>query len=389
LAERIPLTYALQEKKVQAGPLKPVVLAYNNVFGTSRDIGFKMKDIAGERPAVKKPVLHVQINFHPDEQPTKKQAQRAIDSILKDIGIDKENHQYVVVQHRNTAHDHYHAVINRVGLDGSLMNDHRIIDRLQVACDKVEKLQGLRRTQNRTVIYDPHHNLGYSYVKRADRKAEERKPIHDKNEAKKEVKEHIQGSLIDALGTAKSSTELRDMLVSKGIETRFLESVKGIYGVSFRYDEIAVKGSDVGFKWAEVAKIMEANQDLSVKELATQRQLEEAKSGISKEISQKLGEYIKAHTLDPAVTATGLADQAIRSVMQNVFPKANPWSSWRGFKGEEENNRKLHDYAEQKIKDGQRKLAAYSQDKALYEAYGRGIETVAGELKGIRSAKAY
>ncbi|KKX46491.1 relaxase/mobilization nuclease domain-containing protein [Sphingobacterium sp. IITKGP-BTPF85] len=66
---------------------------------------------------------------------------------MKDIGIEKNNHQYVIVQHKDKEHDHYHIVANRVGMDGELLNDHRIKDRLQVACDKAEQEQGLRRTQ--------------------------------------------------------------------------------------------------------------------------------------------------------------------------------------------------------------------------------------------------
>lgn len=149
------VSYSLQEQKQLQAHERAEVLYMNNVNGTSRDIGRQMRDIADDRERVQKPVLHIQINFHPDEKLTKEQATKAVDGVLKEIGISKENHQYIVVQHKDKPHDHYHIVANRVSMDGSLVSNDRIIERLQVACDKVEQEQGLRPTEGRTVFYDP------------------------------------------------------------------------------------------------------------------------------------------------------------------------------------------------------------------------------------------
>ena len=179
------ISYALQEAKKYPEETRAKVLEFNQVFGSSREMGKQMREVADERKTVQKPVLHVQINFHPDEKLNRAQAELAIDSILKDIGIEKDNHQYVVVQHKDKAHDHYHVVANRVSMDGELLNDHRIKDRLQVACDKVEKEQGLRQTQGRTVIYDPREEKGFRYVneqeKQLNKQQKQDRPLRDKN----------------------------------------------------------------------------------------------------------------------------------------------------------------------------------------------------------------
>lgn len=165
------VSYALQEQKQLSEDQRAVVLEYNNVFGTSRDIGRQMRDIADDRDRVEKPVLHLQINFHPEEKLGREQAEKAVHAILKDVGISPDNHQYVLVQHRDKAHDHYHVVANRIGMDGSLLSNERIIERLQVACDKVEQEQGLRRTEGRTVFYDPSQEKGFRYATSEEKKA--------------------------------------------------------------------------------------------------------------------------------------------------------------------------------------------------------------------------
>ena len=79
------VSYALQEQKQLPENQRAVVLEYNNVFGTSRDIGRQMRDIADDRERVQKPVLHLQINFHPDEKLGREEAERAVLAILKEV----------------------------------------------------------------------------------------------------------------------------------------------------------------------------------------------------------------------------------------------------------------------------------------------------------------
>ena len=258
------VSYALQEQKQLPDTQRAVVLEYNNVFGTSRDIGRQMRDIADDRERVQKPVLHLQINFHPDEKLGREDAEKAIHAILKEVGISPENHQYVLVQHRDKAHDHYHVVANRVGMDGSLVSNERIIERLQVACDKVEQEQGLRRTEGRTVFYDPSQEKGFRYATSAEKKAhraKNKKTSLDKNPNKREQQAVIQNAVLKVLQDKKISTaeEFKKALASKGIDVRFMENKHGISGVSFKTDKISVKGSQIGAKWSDISKVLEHN----------------------------------------------------------------------------------------------------------------------------------
>ena len=256
------ISYALQEAKKYSEETRAKVLELNQVYGSSKEMGKQMREVADDRKTALKPVLHVQINFHPDEKLTRAQAEQAINSILKDIGIEKDNHQYVVVQHKDKAHDHYHVVANRVGMDGELLNDHRIKDRLQVACDKVEKEQHLRPTQGRTVVYDPSLKKGYRYMNEREQQ-KEKKPGRDKNPRIMDTKNDIQKELSAVLSRVEIQTpdQLQHELAKRGIEMKLTENKKGISGASFRKDNIAVKGTAAGYKWSDISKVLSENKD--------------------------------------------------------------------------------------------------------------------------------
>lgn len=260
------ISYALQEAKKYPEEMRASVLEFNQVYGSSKEIGKQMREVADDRKTVQKPVLHVQINFHPDEKLSRAQAEQAIDSILKDIGIERDNHQYVVVQHKDKAHDHYHVVANRVSMDGELLNDHRIKDRLQVACDKVEKEQELRPTQGRTVVYDPREEKGFRYAnkqeKQINKQQKQNKPVRDKNPKIMELKNEIREQLQEVLSKKEinSPEKLKVELEKRGIDVQFSENKSGISGISFKKDNISVKGSAIDYKWSEVSKALEENR---------------------------------------------------------------------------------------------------------------------------------
>ena len=266
------ISYALQEAKKYPEETRAKVLDLNQVYGSSREMGKQMREVADDRKTVQKPVLHVQINFHPDEKLSRAQAEQAIDSILKDIGIVKDNHQYVVVQHKDKAHDHYHVVANRVSMDGELLNDHRIKDRLQVACDKVEKEQGLRPTQGRTVVYDPNLEKGFRYVteqdKQVNKQQKQEKQIRDKNPKIMEQKNEIREQLREVLSNKEidSPEKLKMELEKRGIDIQLSENKNGISGISFKKDNISVKGSAIDYKWSEVSKALETNRVIKTEE---------------------------------------------------------------------------------------------------------------------------
>ncbi|MCI0922739.1 relaxase/mobilization nuclease domain-containing protein [Sphingobacterium rhinopitheci] len=264
---RSTLSYVYQEGKKLEHNQQHVIVEQQNVFGDSTaGQGRVMRAFAVERPSIKKPVMHLQINFHPDEQVDNAIAQKAIHSILADIGVSVDNSQYVIVQHRDKPHNHYHIVLNRVCLDQSIIETHRIKDRLQVACDKVEQMMNLRATRGRTVVYAPDSEKGYVYTNRKEQKL--KKTISDKNTAIKEVKKSLQQALNQVLGLVEvvDAGSLKKSLEDRKIDVVYRENKNGITGLSFRYANIACSGNDIGFSWPIIQKELnnKVNAGLSV-----------------------------------------------------------------------------------------------------------------------------
>ena len=245
---------------------KPELIAKNNIYGDTKKMSSQMRFLAKENSRVSRPVLHVAISFHKSEKLTPEQVEKAVNSVLKEIGVDKENNQYLLMKHNDAKNEHYHAVINKVGLDGKNLDTSYIKNRLQVACDKVEQEQGLRRTEGRTILYDPTNEKGYRYLSKEEKAAAAEKkrnsPIRDKSTKIADEKNHVKAKISEALKDKNIDTadKFKTALEKESIQTKFMENKNGISGVSFRYQNQAYKGTELGYRWKQVHKGLEQNK---------------------------------------------------------------------------------------------------------------------------------
>ena len=88
--------------------------ADNMDIGSIREAAQVMKVAANENTRVEKPVYHFSINWHQDEsgQVDQSLALKIAREALADIGL--EDHQALIVAHKDTDHFHVHVVANRV-----------------------------------------------------------------------------------------------------------------------------------------------------------------------------------------------------------------------------------------------------------------------------------
>lgn len=255
----------------------PEILEKNNIYGDTKKMSSQMRFISKGNSRVSRPVLHVAISFHKDEKLNKEQTEKAINSVLKEIGVNKENNQYFLVKHNDAKHEHYHAVINKVGFDAKTIDTSYIKNKLQVICDKIEQEQGLRRTNGRTILYDPKSEKGYRFLTREEKKAAALKKrsyhIRDKSSKLSEEKNHIKTKITEALKDKNINTadKLKSTLEKESIQTKFMENKNGISGISFRYQNQAYKGTDLGYKWKQVSNNLEQNRK-SLESLKNQQQ---------------------------------------------------------------------------------------------------------------------
>jgi hypothetical protein len=354
------LSYVEKEKDKRAGYGAPVRLVENQCYGDRSEIAQQMAEQASERPACKKPVLHFQINFHPDEKLADGLRQQAALRVLEHVGVKENLHQFTVHAHFDKAHAHFHVVLNRVGLDGSLFPDHQLLNRLQVACDRTERELGLRQTSGRTVVYAPEEAKGFRYVPSAERKVQSAADLRpDKRVGVQQKKEKLYSFVKHVLEQEKPKTAeaFAERLRAKGAEVEFKTNKNGIFGVSFKLEgsQVAFKGSDIGYKWAQIRDSIALNQDKVVKvsavvPKATPEQKIYPKSPPS-EAEMKLllkTAYLTLLGGRPSgeiFNTMNLADQACREYGKKFDP-IHVWRAWHALPNDVILWEQLHELAE-------------------------------------------
>jgi len=286
------ISYVEKEHEKNLTPeQKPQILQENNIAGTAQEKAQQMRFVANGNSRASRPVLHVSVSFHKDEKISPQQRDKVLNDVVKELGATKENNQYQIVKHNDAGHEHYHIVLNKVGFDGKNINTSYIKNKCQVIADKLEKKHELRRTQGRTIVYDPSNEKGYRYTTKAERSQEIKQP-RDRALNIQEKKAFIQQEVGKALKESKSLTDLKTELSKKGIDSNFLENKKGLAGVSFKYENQAVKGSAIGYKASEVAKSIELNsgKKLEVPKEAPKSQsfFDKMKQEIEQEANRKI-----------------------------------------------------------------------------------------------------
>ncbi|WP_177763090.1 relaxase/mobilization nuclease domain-containing protein [Flavobacterium sp. I3-2] len=261
------ISYALKEhEKNLPAHQKPVVVEQNNIWGTSSEIAKQMRFIADSNSKSSRPVLHIAFSFHKDEKLPLEKSIEAMHLALQEINFHREKNQYLLVQHNDTDVEHYHWIINKVDLNAKNLDTSYIKNRLQVACDKVEKQLKLRYTQGRTIIYDPESEKGYKFTQKANLK---NKIFKDKSINISDVKQFIYDELIRILSYLKTIEQLVPELSKKGIACQTTFNKNGLSGVSFRYNNQAYKGSQIGVKAKDIVNAIQQNQTLGSKDHIT------------------------------------------------------------------------------------------------------------------------
>ncbi len=354
------LSYVEKEKDKKAGYGAPVRLVENLCYGDRSEIAQQMADQAQERSACKKPVLHFQISFHPEEKLADCLRQQAALQVLEHVGVKENLHQFTVHEHFDKAHAHFHVVLNRVGLDGSLFPDHQLLNRLQVACDRTERELDLRPTSGRTVVYAPDEAKGFRYVSSVERKVKavaDLKPDKRAGVQQKKEKVHSLISYVLEQEKPKTAEAFTDRMRAKGVEVGFKTNVNGIFGVSFKLEgsQVAFKGSDVGYKWAQIRDSIGPDKEKVVK-VAAVASIQTPEQKISPKGS--LGEVEMKYLLQAAhltfssgrykgktFDAMQLADQACREFGKKKDP-VHVWRAWHALPDHEILYKQLYELAE-------------------------------------------
>lgn len=180
------------------------------------------------RREVKQPVGHIPLSFAPEdkERMTDDFMQQLAKEYMEEMGI--RNTQYIIVRHHNTDNEHIHIVYNRIDNNLKLISVNHDYKRNIKVCKKLKDKHGL------------------TYGKNKERVKREKLRSPDK------VKYYIHDAIKSVLPSCKNPADLRFSLEKYGIEIdyKFKRGSNEIQGVSFRYENVAFKGSEVDRKYS-------------------------------------------------------------------------------------------------------------------------------------------
>src|SRR5574338_1231831 len=107
-----------------------------------------MRATAEQNVRVERPVYHLVLSFDPNDRVDRATMERVADRVLNQIGL--QDHQAVIVAHRDREHAHVHVLVNRVhptkGHVWALSYDFRAI---QEVLRREERALGIREVPGR------------------------------------------------------------------------------------------------------------------------------------------------------------------------------------------------------------------------------------------------
>lgn len=226
------------------------------------------------RKEIKQPVGHIPISFAPEDKA------RMTNDFMVQLAkeymqeMDIKNTQYIIVRHHNTDNDHLHIVYNRIDNNLKLISVNQDYKRNIKVCKKLKD----------------RHNLTYGKGKENVKR--------EKLDNPDRAKYYIYDAIKSVLPTCKHPADLRFALQEFNIEIdyKFKRTTREIEGVSFRYNNIAFKGSEIDrkFSFGKLKKQFERNIEemkLRGREELLQQQVEQKAKQKAELKTQKEAEY--------------------------------------------------------------------------------------------------
>jgi hypothetical protein len=237
---RNTLQYCLHDKKAvqREGESETVVkdraevLYYNQCFGNERELIRQFEEVQKLNLNIVKPVLHLSLSLAPEDVPSK----GLFVDLARDCAraLDFEDHQYVVIRHKDTDNAHAHIVVNRVGFDQHTVVNQYMLRKMNGFCREAEERYELKQT--------PAMRWYQSRTQRQE-------PSQDQRVIR----------LGEVIGEALKEVCVYDDL-KRRVEAEGWRVYKTERGIAFKdADRVVVRGWEAGYPWKKIEKTMEDN----------------------------------------------------------------------------------------------------------------------------------
>src|SRR5882757_2483885 len=147
---RQTIDYCLKDKLTQTRQViykdRAEFLYYHQCHGNKEELAGQFKEVARLNQNMSKPVMHISLNLPPHESLAKSRLVQLAKECAAHMDFDK--HQYAVILHKDTSHQHIHLIANRVGFDGHVTSDSFTYVRVNNYCREAEVRHHLTQTLN-------------------------------------------------------------------------------------------------------------------------------------------------------------------------------------------------------------------------------------------------
>jgi hypothetical protein len=264
---RETLGYCLQDKRIQQKQTqhpadgehrqtgnRAEVLFYHQCFGNIEQLTRQFKEVQKQNYNVLKPAFHLSLSLPPEEKISKS---RFVD-IAQDCAkaLHFEQHQYVVVLHKDTAHPHIHLVVNRIGADKHVMDDSGILKLVDQFCREAELKYQLKQVESIRRYRSPEDRI---------------KPSNDLRIVR------LKSEIEQTLKVSHDLASFKDQMQERGYKVYKTER-----GISFKDDDgVFMTGSGADYPWRKIEATLTEN--LAERQAQVLRQQQELQQKLERE----------------------------------------------------------------------------------------------------------
>ncbi|MPM17054.1 hypothetical protein SDC9_63438 [bioreactor metagenome] len=244
------LDYALKKSGAE-------IVGGNMSGENARELAAEFGEVRRLREEIEKPVWHCALSLPEGERLSSEQWGKVATAFITRMGIDPMENQFVVVQHKDTTHDHAHIIVNRIKPDGSIWNHRNDVYKAITTTQELEGLFSLTKTPGREAKVFAQPSFTKGEIEKHKRTGE----FPAKVPVSKAIAE------VTAAGPMDPVTFIQAM-EARGIEAVPNVSKTGrMNGFSFQYQGVALKGSDVGAAWKKLSEVVQYEPDRDAERL--------------------------------------------------------------------------------------------------------------------------
>lgn len=174
---------------------------------TAMQLTYKAHRQSATKP-VTKPVLHISISWHPDDNPSKQEMMATASEIIHRMQL--RGHQAIVLGHNDTEHKHLHIVANRVHHERpKAWNAWRSKERLEYILRDIERKKGWKIVPGRLAPVPGHDKAPRALLTRGEHLEALREGTAASPEEQKRVRLFLRAQFRESTSWAELESKLR------------------------------------------------------------------------------------------------------------------------------------------------------------------------------------